>query len=71
MDLAWIALATGAFAMLIVAYLTWSIYREDPGTPQMRNVARYIRNGAKTFLKAASKYSTKAFMLAFNACTTF
>jgi K(+)-stimulated pyrophosphate-energized sodium pump len=55
MDLAWIALATGAFAMLIVAYLTWSIYREDPGTPQMREVARYIRNGAKTFLKRQYK----------------
>jgi len=55
MDLAWIALATGAFAMLIVAYLTWSIYQEDPGTPQMREVARYIRNGAKTFLKRQYK----------------
>jgi K(+)-stimulated pyrophosphate-energized sodium pump len=49
--LAWIALVTGAFAMFIVAYLTLWIYREDPGTPEMREVARYIRNGAKTFLK--------------------
>ena len=55
MDLAWIALATGALAMLIVAYLTCSIYREPPGTPQMREVARYIRNGAKTFLKRQYK----------------
>jgi len=61
MDLSWIALATGAFAMLIVAYLTWSIYREDPGTPQMRNVARYIRNGAKTFLKR--QYKTILFLV--------
>jgi len=61
MDLAWIALATGASAMLIVAYLTWSIYREDPGTPQMRNVARYIRNGAKTFLKR--QYKTILFLI--------
>jgi len=61
MDLAWIALATGAFAMLIVAYLTWSIYREDPGTPQMREVARYIRNGAKTFLKR--QYKTILFLI--------
>jgi K(+)-stimulated pyrophosphate-energized sodium pump len=37
--------------MVIVAYLTLWIYREDPGTPEMREVARYIRNGAKTFLK--------------------
>ena len=55
MDIAWIALATGTIAMLIVAYLTFSIYREDPGTPQMREVARYIRNGAKTFLKRQYK----------------
>jgi len=61
MDLSWIALATGAFAMLIVAYLTWSIYQEDPGTPQMREVARYIRNGAKTFLKR--QYKTILFLI--------
>ncbi len=51
MVLVWIALAVGALAMAVVAYLTWSIHREDPGTPEMREVARYIRNGAKTFLK--------------------
>lgn len=61
MDLAWIALVTGASAMLIVAYLTWSIYREDPGTPQMRKVARYIRNGSKTFLKR--QYKTILFLI--------
>jgi len=61
MDLALIAFATGAFAMLIVAYLTWSIYQMDPGTPQMRNVARYIRNGAKTFLKR--QYKTILFLV--------
>jgi K(+)-stimulated pyrophosphate-energized sodium pump len=37
--------------MTIVAYLTLWIYHQDPGTPEMREVARYIRNGAKTFLK--------------------
>lgn len=55
MILVWIALATGAIAMSVVGYLTWSIYREDPGTPEMRDVARYIRNGAKTFLKRQYK----------------
>src|SRR4030066_590864 len=55
MFLVWIALATGAFAMLIVGYLTFSIHREDPGTPEMREVARHIRNGAKTFLKRQYK----------------
>jgi K(+)-stimulated pyrophosphate-energized sodium pump len=51
MIIVWIALAIGALAMSIVAYLTWYIYRKDPGTPEMRQVARYIRNGAKTFIK--------------------
>jgi K(+)-stimulated pyrophosphate-energized sodium pump len=51
MILVWIALLAGASAMAIVAYLTWSIQRQSPGTPEMRDVARYIRNGAKTFLK--------------------
>jgi hypothetical protein len=34
----WIALAVGVFAMSIVAYLTWSINREDSGTPEMRQI---------------------------------
>jgi hypothetical protein len=33
-----IALVVGVFAMSIVAYLTWSIFREDPGTPEMRQI---------------------------------
>ena len=41
--------------MIIVALLTLHIYRQDPGTPEMRKVARYIRNGAKTFLKRQYK----------------
>ena len=41
--------------MLLIAYLTISIYRENPGTPEMREVARYIRIGAKTFLKRQYK----------------
>ena len=51
----WIALATGSVAMLLVAYLTWSIHRENPGTPEVREVARYIRNGAKTYIKRQYK----------------
>ena len=47
--------------MLIVAYLTVSIYREDPGTARMRDVARYIRIGAKTYLKR--QYKTIAFLV--------
>ena len=48
--------------MVIVAYLTLWIYRQDPGTPEMREVARYIRNGAKTFLKR--QYRTILFFVA-------
>ena len=53
--LEWIALTTGSVAMLLVAYLTWSINRENPGSPELREVARYIRNGAKTFIKRQYK----------------
>ena len=56
MLLVWISLVTGILSMIIVALLTLHIYRQDPGTPEMRKVARYIRNGAKTFLKR--KYKT-------------
>lgn len=55
MFLAWVSLATGALAILFVGYLTFSIYREDPGPPEMREVARHIRNGAKTFLRRQYK----------------
>jgi K(+)-stimulated pyrophosphate-energized sodium pump len=49
--LVWIALVVGAVAMGAVLFLTLWIYHEDAGSPEMREVARYIRNGAKTFLK--------------------
>ncbi len=55
MLLVWISLVTGMLAMIIVALLTLYIYRQDPGTPEMRKVARYIRNGAKTFIKRQYK----------------
>lgn len=55
MLLVWISLVTGILSMIIVALLTLHIYRQDPGTPEMRKVARYIRNGAKTFLKRQYK----------------
>ena len=55
MLLVWISLLTGILSMIIVALLTLHIYRQDPGTPEMRKVARYIRNGAKTFLKRQYK----------------
>ena len=53
--LVWIALGVGAVAMATVAFLTLWIYHEDAGSPEMREVARYIRNGAKIFLKRQYK----------------
>ena len=44
-------MAVGAVAMGAVLFLTLWIYHEDAGSPEMREVARYVRNGAKTFLK--------------------
>jgi len=46
-----LALTVGAFAMLVVAYLAWSILREPVGPRQMEKIAGYIEEGAKTFIK--------------------
>ncbi|RLI18722.1 hypothetical protein DRO54_09770, partial [Candidatus Bathyarchaeota archaeon] len=51
-----IAPITGALGMVVVAYLAWSVRREDSGTPRMREIAEYIREGANAFLKR--QYST-------------
>jgi len=51
MDLTWLALAVGVLAMLVVAYLAWSINKEPAGTPQMDEIAGYIEEGAKAFIK--------------------
>ena len=60
--LPWIAMAVGAVAMGAVLFLTICIYREDAGSPEMHVIARYIRNGAKTFLKR--QYRTILFFVA-------
>jgi len=51
MDLTLLALAVGILAMLVVAYLAWSIGREPVGTPQMKQIADSIEEGAKAFIK--------------------
>jgi len=51
MDLTWLALSVGVLAMLVVAYLAWSIGREDAGTPQMDAIADYIKIGGRTLRK--------------------
>jgi len=51
MDLTLLVLAVGALAMLVVAYLAWSIGKEPSGTPQMSEIAGYIEEGANAFIK--------------------
>ncbi len=51
MDLTWLALSVGALAMLVVAYLAWSIVREPVGTRQMEKIAGYIEEGVNAFIK--------------------
>lgn len=51
MDLTWLALSVGVFAMFVVAYLAWSIGKEDAGTPQMDEIADYIKEGTNAFIK--------------------
>jgi len=55
MDLTWLALAVGVLAMLVVAYLAWSINKEDAGTAQMKEIASYIQEGANAFIKRQYK----------------
>ena len=62
MDLTWLSLAVGAFAMLVVTYLAWSINKEPTGTPQMDEIAGYIEEGAKAFIKR--QYKTITFLVA-------
>ncbi|MBX5327628.1 MAG: sodium-translocating pyrophosphatase [Candidatus Bathyarchaeia archaeon] len=62
MDLTWLSLAVGAFAMLVVAYLAWSIIKEPTGTLEMDKIAGYIEEGAKAFIKR--QYKTIAYFVA-------
>jgi len=58
----------GVLAMLIVAYLAWSISRESAGTPRMIKIASYIQEGANTFLKR--QYKTILLLVALLAAPT-
>jgi K(+)-stimulated pyrophosphate-energized sodium pump len=62
MDLTWLALSVGALAMLVVAYLAWSIGKQDAGTPQMDEIADYIKEGTNAFIKR--QYGTIAVVVA-------
>ena len=51
MDLTWLALSVGVLAMLVVAYLAWSILKEPRGPRQLEKYADFIEEGAKAFIK--------------------
>ena len=51
MDLAWLALTVGALAMFVVAYLAWSISKAPAGSPQMIEIADYIEDGTRAFVR--------------------
>jgi K(+)-stimulated pyrophosphate-energized sodium pump len=61
MDFTLLALAVGALAMMVVAYLAWSIIQEPAGTPKMDEIASYIEEGTKTFIKR--QYRTIAIVI--------
>jgi len=62
MDLTWLALSVGVLAMFVVAYLAWSIGKEPAGTPQMDEIAGYIEEGARAFIRR--QYTTIAIFVA-------
>ncbi|HJX24218.1 MAG TPA: sodium-translocating pyrophosphatase [Candidatus Bathyarchaeia archaeon] len=62
MDLTWLAFAVGALAMFIVAYLAWSVNKEPVGSPEMAEIAGYIEEGARTFIK--TQYKTISIFIA-------
>lgn len=51
MILLYVALATGAAALAVVAWLAWKVLSEPPGNPRMVEVAGYIRESAEAFIR--------------------
>jgi hypothetical protein len=51
MNLMYVALAVGSIAML-AAYLAWSIRRGHAKNMRIVEVANYVRNGTKAFIKS-------------------
>jgi len=62
MNLIYVALVVGSFAMLAVAYLAWSIRREPVKSTRMAEVAVYIRTATRAFIKR--QYKTIAVFIA-------
>ncbi len=44
-------IAAGILSICFVAYLAWSILRQDEGTDKMKEISSYIREGSNAFMK--------------------
>ena len=51
MDLAYISIIVGVFAILIVCLLIYLVLKVDEGTVRMKEVAGFIRDGANAFMR--------------------
>lgn len=41
----------GIIAIAYMAYLVWRVLKEDEGTPRMKEIAAFIRDGARAYMK--------------------
>ncbi len=60
MELVWLIPVCGFAAVLYASWLVWDVLRRDSGTPEMRDVALMIFEGAMAFLRR--QYSTIAIL---------
>ena len=51
MELVWLIPVCGFVAVLYASWLAWDVLRRDSGTPEMRNVALMIFEGAMAFMR--------------------
>ncbi|MCS7296040.1 MAG: sodium/proton-translocating pyrophosphatase, partial [Dehalococcoidia bacterium] len=51
MELVWLVPVTGFGAVAFALWLAWDVLRRDTGTPQMREIAGMILEGANAFLR--------------------
>ncbi len=60
MELVWLVPVGGLAAVLYASWLAWDVLRRDSGTPEMRDVALMIFEGAMAFMRR--QYGTIAIM---------
>ncbi len=60
MDL-FIAPVVGIVSLIVVAFVSWLVLKEDQGTKRMREIASYIQEGANAFMKR--EFTTIAYFI--------